>query len=436
VTKKLELLVKIRNKQKVGLSPVVRMDATDAALEFLARMPKHEKAELVKWHDAMDKLVGPSKHHLFLDQDIPEGLRMAKECEHEDAKWLVSLFPETTWMTPEVLLKQGNGPRAMYFAECIAPISGPFGALNERIDRLQQIAELGYAPAQAWAAGASFENEEERFALARKAAVQGDRDGLYELATCFQHGIGCETDEYKALMTLKEAAEMGHPVALCTFGELGFEESNWNRYLWWGRAAAKGNKNAMYRLSHAAVQQVEVFKKGGSGRIVFEIGAAFEMPDFKNRFGRLECRDEVVPAVDLTIALHGGWCRKAKESIFCWIWVARQKKVVKDIRNIICKMLWADRGSWSDGAVENHKRTLGKERRYGRKEEKRGRSRSRSRDKGTRHQSSARRGREKRRERRRERGRDSNGRYEGKTKRSGWEKGDREKRRDTDNRRR
>ncbi len=41
-----------------------------------------EKVELVKWHKARDCL---------LEQDVYETLRLAKDCEHEDAKWLVSL---------------------------------------------------------------------------------------------------------------------------------------------------------------------------------------------------------------------------------------------------------------------------------------------------------------------------------------------------------
>jgi hypothetical protein len=53
-------------------------------------MASSERAELIKWWDVVDLIVGAP----FVASNIDAGLRFARECAHEDARWLVSLFPE------------------------------------------------------------------------------------------------------------------------------------------------------------------------------------------------------------------------------------------------------------------------------------------------------------------------------------------------------
>jgi hypothetical protein len=47
--------------------------------------------ELIKWYHARDMLLGRN----VVEQDVREGLRLARECKHEDAAWFVSFFPLT-----------------------------------------------------------------------------------------------------------------------------------------------------------------------------------------------------------------------------------------------------------------------------------------------------------------------------------------------------
>ncbi len=59
----------------------------------------------------------------------------------------------------------------------------------------------------------------ERFNFAQKAALQGERDGLYILGFCFGHGDGCVQDMKKAKENyLLAAPQLGHVLAMTCYG--------------------------------------------------------------------------------------------------------------------------------------------------------------------------------------------------------------------------
>jgi hypothetical protein len=108
-----------------------------------------ERAEQVKWWDALDVLC--SRH-------FARGLEMARQCLHPDAQWLCSLFRAGVEVTRErmreVMLQQGDDPRALFFACCDGPLQG--NVLTRAAETgarlhgnvLRRPAEMGYAPAQ------------------------------------------------------------------------------------------------------------------------------------------------------------------------------------------------------------------------------------------------------------------------------------------------
>jgi predicted Ser/Thr protein kinase len=102
------------------------------------------------------------------------------------------------------------------------------------------------------------------------AAAEGDREGYYWMATCLWFGDGCEKDHDRALTLFKYAAEIEHGWAQWYYGEHAFEEGNWRRYHWWGRAAKHGIYHAIEAIAAAVVAQVEVV---ANGRILFEIAS-------------------------------------------------------------------------------------------------------------------------------------------------------------------
>jgi hypothetical protein len=86
-----------------------------------------------------------------------------------------------------------------------------------------------------------------------------------------------EEDKVRGIALVREAAQLDCAQAQHFLGENGFKDSERERYYWWGRASARGHPHALNRLQSAATKQLALFEAGGtSGRVLFEIGAAFE----------------------------------------------------------------------------------------------------------------------------------------------------------------
>jgi hypothetical protein len=299
-----------------------------------------DKTEQIKWADALDCLCG-----LGRTRDVANGLQLAGECQHVDAQWLCSLFPDVgDTVTEEQVLNVmeglGEDPRALFIRSCVG-----------RVDdfMVRRAAELGYPPAQAALArwcGATAE----RFVWAHKAAAQGDRNGLYWLGYCCLHGEGCERDNSRAIAYWKEAAELGDGDSQFLFGRKPFAVSDWHRYHWWGKSAARGLHVAIIGLCEAAVLQLKVFEEGrASGRVVFELGAALKGNVNATSATVFDERVEVeeLKAVQRCIELHDEWTAAAKVAIECWIAVGMRHGVVKDVIRLIAWMLWTERAAWS-----------------------------------------------------------------------------------------
>jgi hypothetical protein len=300
-----------------------------------------------KWYCVVEKLAWDGKK-----QDIMEALRLASECEEEDAKWLVSLFPASgAPMSPkeamEVFMEQASkgDARAIFFAACVCSCSRPG---DEQLVR--RAAEAGYALAQGRMAQRT--GGREKYDWAEKAAAQGDWDGTEALASCFWNGWGCEEDECKALALYKDVAELGSASASFSYGLLAFGENDLERYQWWKHAAAQGIWSVLPNLADAAVNHMKRIDMGHTvpGRIVFEIGSCCKV--FVNARGNISVCNYIGidndTAVRRVMTLHDKWSDEAETAIRCWIWVARQENVAKDMRSLICKMLWMDRSAWSE----------------------------------------------------------------------------------------
>lgn len=96
---------------------------------------------------------------------------------------------------------------------------------------------------------------EEAFKWAKKAADQGDLDGLYCLALCYEHGRGTVVAKTKAAATYEKAAKMGHApsqwnLAVCYLNGSGYERNEVKGYMWAYQAADQGNELAINGLSY------------------------------------------------------------------------------------------------------------------------------------------------------------------------------------------
>jgi hypothetical protein len=297
--------------------------------------------QVAKWNSAMDYFLG----RCGVRRDMAEGLRLAADCRHEDAKWLMSLFPNGAPVCPAeaecVFAGVKDDARAMFFAAYSSIECG----------KMLRAATLGYAPAQA--AMARMSKGADRHYWAEVAALQGDRNGLYLAALCCGFD-GCDAGKLQALALCKQAAVLGHRRAQYAFGDRAFDSSNWERYHWWGLSAAQGNLVAIESLAEAAVGQLRDWEHGiASGRVLFEIGRVCHgqvAVRSGSVFGTLVQAAQFC-ALERSVMLFESWCMAARRAIRCWIWMSRQKGVVKDIRQLIAKILWAGRAAWSESST-------------------------------------------------------------------------------------
>jgi TPR repeat protein len=158
----------------------------------------------------------------------------------------------------EVLAAQGDDPRALHMVGCLGEAGD---------ESLQRAAETGFAPAQAEMLMRS--SGRSAFEWAEKAAVQGDRNGLFELGCCFFYGRACAKDRGKAVALIREAAELESRSAQCRYGVVAFGELEWERYHWRGRAAVKGLGNGPF--CDAVARLLPLFENGGLGRVLHTV---------------------------------------------------------------------------------------------------------------------------------------------------------------------
>ena len=119
---------------------------------------------------------------------------------------------------------------------------------------MRRAAELEYAPAQAWMASGRVSGVDtaDKVVWVEKAAAQGDRDALYRLDCLSQLGLGSSQDAGKSLQCFREAAELGHAVAMYDYCKRAFAAEDWQLYRWMGRSAARGYEWAANHLWDAA----------------------------------------------------------------------------------------------------------------------------------------------------------------------------------------
>ncbi len=298
--------------------------------------PAVNRAELLKWWDALDTITGQIR-----SPDVALGLEMARLCEDEDAQWLASLFPAGTVVTPESLqeamLAQGEDPRAIY-------IASRTGGLTD-YEMLRQAAELGYAPAQAKLAMSLDETDWDIFEWAQKAAVQGNRLGFLAQGDLLMRGWYCHKDPAQALASWKKAAELECCHAEYQYGLWAFGERDWERYYWWARAAVHGYYNR--NLLDATILLSPEFERGECGRILHALGSLFKAnPQSMTNsvhIGALQSSK-----LQRMMILYEAMLSRARQAIGTWSVIGRRLKVVKDIRVKIAKMAWEEAWRWGE----------------------------------------------------------------------------------------
>jgi TPR repeat protein len=288
-------------------------------------------ATLLEWYKIRDTFFGDN----YVSQNIPFALELASSCQHPDARWLIEACAGNDLNTVEhpqkVFSALGdNDARAL----CFEWLCGDRGDLAP----LLVSAELGYAFAQGLKVG--WTGGLERFKFAKLAAAQGERLGYYLLADCFLGGDVCERNLDKAKENLLLGSELGHVSVMLFLGWL-LDESDPQRWRWWGRAAALGNSWSF--LSNFS-NQVEVFNSdSGSAAVMFAIGQALQEHVSEGE-RKIFCSDynfdsRIGPAKQ-AIAFYKAQIKATKYAMRAWTQVGIKFNIVEDVRKLIAKLIW------------------------------------------------------------------------------------------------
>jgi hypothetical protein len=259
---------------------------------------------------------------------------MCGSCEHPDARWLSEACTGKDVNTAEdakrVFSALGqNDARALCFSWLCDD--------EEDFTPLRRSAELGFAFAQAWMAQET--EGEEKFKFAQLAAAQGERDGFYELGLCFRDGEGCEEDLDKAKENFLLASKLGFVYAMTELGAL-LDESDPQRWRWWGRAGALG---CSWDFLSSFAKQVS---GSGSAVVMFAIGQALQghvNEQARTIFNNNINFDPLIGPAKQAIAFYEAQIKATKDAMCAWTLVGIKLKVVKDVRKLIAKLIWDSR---------------------------------------------------------------------------------------------
>jgi TPR repeat protein len=288
---------------------------------------------LLEWYKIRDTFFG----HNFVSQNIPLALELASSCHHPDARWLTEACARKDVNTKEdakrVFSALGqNDARAL----CFMWLQGTW--VDQADFALRRSAELGFAFAKTFLSERT--EGDEKFKFAQLAAAQSERDGYYALGCCFRDGEGCEKNLNKAKEKFLRASELGRVSAMRELGEL-LDESDPQRWRWWGRAAALGY--IWIFLSHFA-KQVELFNSGsGSAAVMFAIGQALQghvNEETRTIFNYDVSFESLIGPAKQAIAFYDSQIKATKYAMRAWTLVGIKLKVVKDVRKLIAKLIW------------------------------------------------------------------------------------------------
>ncbi len=317
-----------------GLS-VIPIAMLKVHADVLRLAETREKRESIKWHYA--------RGHYSLLRAFAEFLALARQCQHEDALFLLSLLPEgmpeTAEAAREVFVKHDEDARC----QCWAALCESDPA--EAIALLTKSAERGYAWGQYFLAKTT-RDAKLRAQLMERAAEQGDRDALFEFGEALWSGSRDNETRKRALNMWHQSALLGCAFAQVQFAFWALPDFSLEQLVWFRRVLLQHEQSFVIckHLQRGIMREMGLYCSGGSGRIVFELGEIFLVaPHWCDR-----AENSIQGAGKWVLDLHAKWCVEAKLAILCWMWLSRDKNVVKDIRLKIANLIWDERAVWSE----------------------------------------------------------------------------------------
>ncbi len=288
---------------------------------------------LFDWYIVRDTLFGSNKYV----QNVKKAFELAAVCDYEQARWLLRLFADRNVEAHQVFLSLGNDDaQALCFAAFVKkPIN---------MEMLERAARLGNPLAQATIAKKG--DVQSKWSWAEKAARQGEREGFFELGTCYMYGYGCTKDETKAKELYLRAAKLGLVDAMSDYAWL-LKTSDPERYVWLAKVCARGG-NLLFFTD--LIDQMRNFNAGaGQASVVFAMGRILRKQikaDKQTMLGKLEGTHLFEPAMD-AVQFHEDICQAARRAVDTWSMIGARVRIVKDVRLMIAKLIWNAREEWA-----------------------------------------------------------------------------------------
>jgi hypothetical protein len=281
----------------------------------------------------------------FSNAMLRQGLDCVERCSHPDALWMRSVFerykgpPSTRREAKRMFQQEGDDTRALVMAGLIHTLDW---------ELVNRAADKGNAFAQGWMCNKT-EGEEE-FRWASLSAAQDDPEGLSALAWCYSYGQGVASDEERAMVCRKRAAQLGHPIAQEMLAD-SIPENQAEHFLWLGKAAPFYNVardcfcNEMceqMRLYCARAADADV---GAVAPAIFQIGESLVgqvEPDRDTVFGK-QVSIDVMGNAQLALEMWRTWCKPTRDAMDCWVVCAIRKTIPPDVRLMVSGLIWARR---------------------------------------------------------------------------------------------
>jgi hypothetical protein len=291
--------------------------------------------ELLKFYEARDYFLGSGN---YISPHFIDGLKLLKACQHEEARYVCSLFLNFTdeelvhCNVRKTFLEQGEHPIAL----CYAGICG-FGDMI----LVEKAAKMDYPYAQGWMAtlGGAI-----GFEWAKKAASNGDRIGLYELGCRFEL---YEQDKTNAIAAYRKSAELGYIHGMRAYAST-FEKTNPERYFWLERVTHPcQNRRALY---FEAIQHMEMYEDGrGCIPVLLTLGKMFKGNINVSKqviFGTAACSKTDVEILCKCVTLYEVCIQDATDAVLAWMFAAKQLGFCRDVARLIGTLVWDNRSDF------------------------------------------------------------------------------------------
>lgn len=163
---------------------------------------------------------------------------------------------------------------------------------------------------------------------------KNDPAALYRLGNklCYDDGIQFY---WRALVVYREAALLGHVLALRDYGEKAFASSNPERYYWLGQFCRKTGDwgSFMYDVKW----QLLGYNQHGTGGLVLLMMGRMLLGYVRCVTWSYRC------TADDVVHIYKSCMGRAKQAVVCWLLCARYIGLYKDVACLVAQDVWADR---------------------------------------------------------------------------------------------